>query len=77
MTGLHRVFVALWARDFPAIYTAINGTNWPADLQPLISDLRSLTVIRARNLLSQSYADISQDDFCSLMGVPTDAIVSG
>lgn len=77
MTGLHRVFVSLWGRDFPAIYTAINSTNWPADLQPLISDLRSLTVIRARNLLAQSYADISQEDFCAFMGVTSDTVHSG
>ncbi|OQR70085.1 COP9 signalosome complex subunit 8-like [Tropilaelaps mercedesae] len=76
MSGLHRVFLALWTRDFPLIYTGLNGTSWPANLQPLIADLRSLTVLRARNLLSQSYADVSQEDFCTLMGVPADGVAS-
>lgn len=76
---MHRVFLALWSRDFPATYTALNGTNWTPSVQPLIADLRSLTVLRARSLLSNSYADVSQEDFCLLMGVPmsTEGVAEG
>ena len=65
---LHQVFLSLWRRDFPAVYAALQAP-WPPTLKSSMDDLRSLTVLRATNILAKTYQNVAVEDFCSFLGV--------
>ncbi|XP_003737011.1 COP9 signalosome complex subunit 8 [Galendromus occidentalis] len=65
---LHQVFLALWGRQFPAVYTALQAP-WPPAMQATMDDLRSLTVHRATSILAKTYENVAAEDFCSFLGV--------
>jgi len=61
---------AMWVRDFPAIYEALNK-EWSEPVKPIMGALQESTRKRALDLVSQAYSSINGDDLAAFLGMPT------
>uniref|UniRef100_A0A0A9W9W4 COP9 signalosome complex subunit 8 n=1 Tax=Lygus hesperus TaxID=30085 RepID=A0A0A9W9W4_LYGHE len=65
---------AMWLRDAPGIYTALNSTQWSDDVAPIMAALVDKVRERCLGLVSQAYTSVTLDTLSKLLGVsPSEA----
>ncbi|KAL1124800.1 hypothetical protein AAG570_001421 [Ranatra chinensis] len=66
---------AMWKRDAPAVFTALNGTQWSENVGPIMRSLVGKVRERGLRLVAQAYSSLSIDTCSSLLGLSPSEVV--
>ncbi|XP_046676262.1 COP9 signalosome complex subunit 8 [Homalodisca vitripennis] len=65
---------AMWQRDFPAVYTALNATMWTDNVAEIMKAVHQEVVRRATQLVCRAYTSVSINTAAALIGTTPEAI---
>lgn len=67
---------AMWQRDFPAVYKALQATQWSENVSPIMTALHNEVRKRAEKLVCLAYTSLSVSTAAGLMGYTPDEVVA-
>jgi len=79
LAGLWDIGKALWTRDLPAVYAAIDARQWSSNVSAIVTAIKDRVRERAIELVGEAYTSIKVSDFAQMVGCPatTDSAQEG